>query len=430
MKRMKPSLVAIHQDVLIDPKARARAERMMRCMDPDEVREVDDAALSDLALERWREFPMCGHVPSQRDPDIVFNSWHFNDIDQNSRKERRDKHPGLRTRNLGGYNGLAWRNDGNVRHIKGATCTSAWELHSIHGCPFRCAYCSYGTTMINVAVNIEDQIEMLDEWTELNQFQTVYKWDNATDINCFEPEYDATRLFVAYFRDRPDKYLLLYTGKSDNVDFLCDLDHGGKTIIQWSLAPKTQSRKIEVGTASMKGRIEAARKCQEAGYIVRFRFSPIVPVRNWREEYTEMIRLLFEQTRPDVISLCFFGWMDVDTMKSCIDADLLDPWALRLAEERTDEVAGKKFGPFPHEVRETVDRFLVDEIRRYSPDTPVSLCLDSAGLWDVFREELGRKGDGFLCNCGPVCSPGTSFYESRRAFFASRCQPAMCAAGT
>jgi spore photoproduct lyase len=279
---------------------------------------------------------------------------------------------------------------------------------------------------MNIAVNIEEQVANLDACVERNYNQTIFKWDNATDINCFEPEYDATRLFVDYFRRRPEKYLLLYAGKSDNVDYLLPLDHGGKTIVQWSLAPETQARRIEVGTACSTSRIEAAAKCQEAGYLVRFRFSPIIPVKNWREEYAEMIRRIFAATRPDVIALCFFGWMDFDAMASCLDLDLLDPWAVDLARTRREEVRDRRYGPFVHEVRETVHRFLIDQIRSYSPTTAVSICLESQAMWDVFGKELGRKGDGFLCTCGPACTPGTAFYESRQAFFAARA-PAPCA---
>jgi len=214
--------------------------------------------------------------------------------------------------------------------------------------------------------------------------------------------------------------LLLYAGKSDNVNFLLDLDHRSKTIIQWSVAPATQSRLIERGTAPMERRIEAARKCQEAGYLVRLWFSPIIPVNGWREEYARMITELFAATQPDVIALHAFGWTNIDEMTGCIDPSLLDPWAVELARERRGEVEGRKYRPFPHEVRRTFYRFLIDEIRRHSPATPISLCLESPEMWQEFGDELGRMADGYLCTCGPTCSPGTAFYESRQAFAQQR----------
>ncbi len=415
MKNLKPELTLIHKDVLKNPLATARMDRMLPHIDSGEIREIDDSDLAQLAGDRWAKCPLWGEVNAPRDPDVVFTVWPFDSPHEQQAKAK--KHPELKHRSLNGSWGVKWRNDGDPVHRESAVCTSAWELHSIYGCPFRCAYCYFGTFM-NIAVNIEDQIGMLDRWTKLNNFQTVYKWDNATDINCFEPEYNATELFVDYFRDCTHKYFLHYTGKSDNVDFMLDLNHGGKTIIQWSMGADTQSRLIEVGTAPMARRIDAARKCQQAGYIVRYRFSPIIPVKNWQEEYAELVRQIFEQTQPDVISLCFIGWMDLDVLTGCVDPELLDPWALELAHEHRTEMDGKKYRPFPHKVRETVDRFIIDEIRKYSRTTPISLCLESEEMWNVFGKELGRMGDGFLCNCGPVCSPGTAFYENRRTFFA------------
>ncbi len=419
MKRLRPSLVAAHEDVLNQPLARARMERMLGAMEVGEFREVNDASLAALVQNRWQNPTDRNEDGTYRDPDIVFSRWRF-DGPETELQARAAAHPCLGNRRLLGDAGLMLRDDADLVHRRGSVCTTAWEFHSIIGCPFHCGYCGLGKGFINIAANIEEQVAMLDRWTRRNNFQTIYKWDNQSDINCFEPEFDATRLFVEYFRDCPDKYLLHYTGKSDNVDFMLDYDHGGKTIIQWSLAPRTQARLIEVGSAPWDARIEAARKCQEAGYIVRFRFSPILPVRNWREEYVELIDRIFAQTNPDVVSLCFFGWMDLQAMRGCFDEALLDPWALEACEREEAEVMGRRYGPFPHSVRRTVHRFLVDEIRKRAPAVPLSLCLESEEMWSEFAEEMGRKGDGFLCNCGPVCTPGTAFYENRQAFVADR----------
>ena len=65
--------------------------------------------------------------------------------------------------------------------------------------------------------------------------QTLFQWDNGTDPVCWEPEYGGTRLLVELFARQPDKYLELYVGKSDHVDYFLDYDHRGHTICCWSL---------------------------------------------------------------------------------------------------------------------------------------------------------------------------------------------------
>jgi DNA repair photolyase len=416
VKPKDPDLVVIHRDTKDGGPMQRRVDRLLGGMTPGDVVEADDAGLDEIARTRWSPEKLARTAPRGA-PDVLLMRW---DVHQDSEAyaEREKQHPGLGGR-LNPLLSLALRDDGNLEKKHGSWCTTGWELHSVIGCPYQCSYCDLGVGVMNVAVNIEEQVAMLDRWTKMNNFQTLYKWDNSTDINALEPEYDATRLFIDYFAQAPRKYLLLYTGKSDNVDFMLDYDHRGKTIVQWSLAPRTQSTRIEPVTAPWDARIEAARKCRQAGYIIRYRLSPIIPVKNWREEYAELIAEIFAKTQPDVISLCFFGWMTATVMQQVLPTPLLDPWALEGAIRAESELADRNYGPFPHDVRRTVHRFLIDEIRKHSSTTPVSLCLENGEMWREFGEELGLMNDGFLCNCGPFCTPGATLYEDRQRFFAA-----------
>jgi hypothetical protein len=238
---------------------------------------------------------------------------------------------------------------------------------------------------------------------------------NETDVSCFEPEWGASKLLVDYFAKKPGKYLEIYAGKSDNIDDLLSLDHRGKTIVQWSLSPRTQSTLIEPETAPWDRRVEAAARCQKAGYTVRFRFSPIVPVENWREEYAELVDLIFEKTKPDVISLCAFGWMDVEKARSCIDFSLLDPQYVSAMEAAAPFLEKRGFvngggRPISHDARAYMFKSIIDEIRKHSKTVPISLRLDTLEMWALFQRELGmpldpEKRSGYYCNCGPGCTP-------------------------
>jgi hypothetical protein len=75
--------------------------------------------------------------------------------------------------------------------------------------------------------------------------------------------------------------------------------------------------------------VEAARAAEKGGITVRYKFKPIIPVRSWREDAAQAVRLIFERTNPDIISLCCFMWMDVDAMKACLPAEELDPGVSR-----------------------------------------------------------------------------------------------------
>jgi len=227
---LSPRAVVVTESVEADSRSLARAERMIAAMRPGEVlRHVDDARLDALVAERgWARGARWGEQPEPRDPDVVFTTFREH-LSPEEKQARLEKHPHLKTNLLHGHNAWLYRGDGlpEWRKNRNTVCQPAWQLHTVSGCPFRCAYCGLGN-VINVRANIEDVIDYTErEIARLNPPQTIWKWDNQTDINCFEPEYDAVRPLVEAFAGQREHYLLLYTGKSDNVDFMLDDDHQG-----------------------------------------------------------------------------------------------------------------------------------------------------------------------------------------------------------
>ena len=414
-RTLRPEMVYVTEDVNEDPRAVACVQRLLTAMEGTRVECVSYSALNALVRRQWMgEFPHWGHQTSPRDPDIVMTTAKF--LPARARRAFQKRYPDLHVRDLWGLNTAHLRRDGDMdeQWRRNCICHSAWELHSACGCPFRCAYCNFGGA-IRLFVNMDEYVSHLDEICARAPAQRLYKWDNQTDVSCFEPEWGASQLLVEYFGRKEGKYLQLYVGKSDNVRYLPGLDHRGKTIIQWSISAKTQSTAIEKETAPWDRRVEAARLCQQAGYIVRFRFSPIIPVRNWEAENAALIKLIFARTQPDVISLCSFGWMDVEQARSCMNFALLDPAYVAAMESAAPflKARGFAFGggcPIPHDARAHLFKFLIDEIRKYSKTVPISLCLETPEMWELFRRELGLTAnfDGqssYYCNCGPMCTP-------------------------
>ena len=417
MYPMNPSAIYATEEVFDDPRCVERMNRMLKALGRDDVIKVDDAELSRVCLANgWHDTRLKGEIRPYVDPPILFNTmkWHTKE----EQEARYEKFPALKLGDfpagkLAGYMGWDYRNVPKEfkRGTAARVCQAAHEIHTIAGCPFQCAYCAHLGDVMVIMLNLEEFMERIDGWVDSCPDQTLFKWDNATDAPCFEPEYGGTKFFIEYFAQKPDKYFLLYLGKCADIDFLLDYDHRGKTIVAFSITAKTQSTQIEKGAASTEKRIEALRKCQEAGYIVRVRFSPVFPVKNWREENSEMVKRLLDNVTPDVITLCVFGWMDVYKMKRAMDMSLVDPDMLEAMEQAALEMQGKKYGPMPHDARAEIYRFLIDEVRAANPDIPISMCLESMEMWDQFGPELGMRPDHYFCNCGPTCTPGTELYR-------------------
>jgi hypothetical protein len=342
-------------------------------------------------------------------PIVIFNRFRFEETEE-ERERRLQAFPALRQGLLkfDGYGGFDWRDAGSpdFRERTGLVCAPAWQIHTIVGCHFHCSYCNFAR-FANIMMNVEAYVDRLEAEMRRCPAQTLFQWDNHTDSVCFEPEYGGAKLLIDFFAQQPGKALEIYVGKSDNVDFMLDYDHQGRTVCCWSLAAQTQSTAFEARTAPMTERVEAMRKCQRAGYPVRVRFSPIIPVKNWREENREMIDLVFDRTRPDVITMEPIRFLDYDDMAECFDLSLLDEEFV----ETMQAARGKPHGQgceTPADFRRLIYEFTIAEVERLSPETPIAFCREERAMWDTFADTMARQGqepDRYFCNCGPLSSP-------------------------
>ena len=289
--------------------------------------------------------------------------------------------------------------------LTAGVCQSALELHAAFGCYHRCDYC-FCDPFFHIACDLESLLDALPQYFAQYPHQQLFKFDNFTDTLVLEPEYGASELLVPYFGRTADRFLLLYT-KSDNVAHLLDLPHRGHTIMNWSLSPTTQSRVIEVNAPDTFARIDAMRRCEEAGYTVRARLSPIVPLVGWQQEFSRMAETLFASVHPDVVSVDVVGWCLPESLAEATDVSRLDPaWRETLDVQMGvgNRNAGKYL--FPHALRESALRFAVSEIRRCSPQTPVSICNETPAMWAAMGDLLDMKPDHYVCCCGPDSVPG------------------------
>jgi DNA repair photolyase len=390
-----------------DPRAEQRLDRMLRAMQPDEVTWIDDGQLEQLVIDHeWTTGHERRTGSYHRDgaPVFIFNAFRW---DASELAMLVKRFPALTSCLFLGQGPVTTRSRINVHGTEWCVCQEAKEIHSIYGCLHACDYC-HVENFVNIMLDLERLVDHVATVIDQTSGQQLYKYDNYTDQICFEPEYGASELLVPFFAKQDDKYLLLYT-KSDNVDHLLGLDHGGKTIINWSLSPRTQSTTIEKGTPPFERRIDAMKRCQDAGYRVRARFSPIIPVDNWQDEYLEMIDRLFDAATPDVITLDIVGFMSPSQMKVALDTSLFDARARELLDEQ-EQTGQVRWGKhvFPHGYRKELYDAIIQAIRARNPDQIISICNETYEMWKTMALALGANNDpeAFTCCCGPTSVPG------------------------
>jgi len=415
MYRLSPPAVCVFEQALAEPRSAQRVERMLAALGRDlaSVERVTDAGIPELVRRHgWADARVRqGALGTHADPALVFTHLRCG--------ERPDPDPLLRAcpagtspwlvRQLLGYGG---RTVARESYTMGrGVCRSRVYFDTILGCPHGCIYCPGGKVAV-VFTNLEEILaKQVIPTAEQEPWQKVFMFNcSLSDTPCFEPEYGLSKLLVEHFAATADQHYLIHT-KSANTDFLRELDHRGHTIVLWSLTAATASRVVEPGTASPEERIEAARRCQAAGYTIRFKLKPIVPVKGWREEYRALLERLFARTRPDSIGLFTLAWMDLPELRSCLDLSVLDPAFAQAAVDAAETMRGVKAGPFPHAARAEVYHYLLDEIRRHDRQVPVFLCTETVEMWNEFAPLLGAVPGNYVCGCGPQCPPGAQRLE-------------------
>lgn len=415
MYAVRTPAVYIHKRVQEDPRCVARMERMMRRIEsaqPPQV--VDDEDLDAISQKcNWAgeiSGKRTGELKRTGDPTVIFNRFRWAGPDV--MKGLRSKYPHLSDYYFLGDGAWGFRDGRATLKTQHGVCQNAYELHSAWGCLHICDYCNIGN-FLNIMLDMEEFVSRLDDLLAANPWLRLYKYDNHTDIPAFEPEYGACRLLVDYFAKQDDKYLMIYT-KSDNVSYLADYDHRGKTIVCWTLSCDTVSRRIEKNAPPTERRIAAAKLCQDAGYTVRARFSPIIPIRNWREENAAMLETYLASVRPDVLTMDMFKWIEPRRVRGMFDVSLwdeeylqyVDRYAAMEPQQRPKGILPNGKQVFPHEARAKVYRFFIETIRRLSPSTRVALCGETPEMWAELGPELGMEPSNYVCACGPTSTPG------------------------
>ncbi len=275
-----------------------------------------------------------------------------------------------------------------------------------NGCFYKCDWCYLKLTyrasrpFITVRAGYDKIKNQLKKRLAKTTDNIIFNSGELADSLAMEHLTRAGREFIPWIGGTQNGHLFMLT-KSDNVDDILDLDHNGHTVIAFSMNAPEISRKFEIGAPSFERRLEAARKVQAAGYPLRIRLDPIVPVEGWQELYSDTIKRIFEVVSPERITLGTLRFEDQfyrlrDTFISS-GPDLLNMMNDMKPMFETRIFKGKKKSgkySFSDEKRVEIFDFSINEIRKFS-DCRIALCKESADVWNRVGLELSR------CSC--VC---------------------------
>lgn len=189
-----------------------------------------------------------------------------------------------------------------------------YSFGPISNCHLECTYCilqSYlaNNPLITIYTNIEEILEKLTRQLQTIAEGSVISTGLIADSLALDSITEFNPIWIPFFA-RQKKFFLELKTKSDQVTPFLNLEHGGQTILSWSMNPQNIVAQEEHKTANVKERLKAAQQCVAAGYRVGFHFDPMIVHPGWEENYRNLIDQILGQVPTQRIA-----WMSLGTLR-------------------------------------------------------------------------------------------------------------------
>lgn len=176
-------------------------------------------------------------------------------------------------------------------------------------CKYDCEYCYlqyYFQTKVPVIFVNRDEVLLKIEEVLKSHANPYFHVGEVCDALAFDPLTDFSVAISELFSQYKNGVIEFRT-KSTNVQNLLLLkQHPQNMIPSWTLSPERVVNTLEHKTPSLRERLDAARRCQDAGYEVGVRLDPLIIYDGWEEDYRGMVEKILGKLDPrriDYISL-------------------------------------------------------------------------------------------------------------------------------
>jgi len=270
-------------------------------------------------------------------------------------------------------------------------CPHFLELKWAYGCPFDCAWCylkgtfRFQPTRAKPVIKDQKKTELhirtfLDEVTTPEILNTGEIADSLMSEGSSEP---FSKFIIPMFEEQT-MHKVLFVTKSDNIKNLLEINPHSQTIISFSLNADEVAKKWENGAPSVDRRIEAGRKLSQAGYEVRIRIDPMVPVSEWERHYTQLITKVFANFIPSRVTLG-----SLRGLQSTVNGSTDKTWVEYLKESSN---WGKKID---FKTRYEMYATIINILKKDYNYSEVALCKETVAMWG----RLGMDYREIKCNC-------------------------------
>ena len=277
-------------------------------------------------------------------------------------------------------------------------CCPYYKLVPIsNGCPYFCTYCYLAfvyrnySPFIKINVNYDTMFKQIRKALAGAVSRVSFNMGEMLDSLALDHITNLTIMLVPFFAALSRGYLMLLT-KSSNIDNLLAVEPNDHTVVSWSLNSRQIIEQHEPGTADLSERIEAAGKCQQHGYRIRFRIDPGILYPDWRADYADLIEKTLTIVKPENITL---GMLRLLPGHFCLAAGAYGDRARKLLDHNFVRGASDHKLRYPPKQRIEFYTHLIDTIRSFNKNVSISLCRETPEIWSIFKDRC-KAGK---CNC-------------------------------
>lgn len=267
------------------------------------------------------------------------------------------------------------------RRMDGLVQRKEYYIYFAQNCPLDCQYCflqCYSEHAVpTVFVNQGKILREVEEILKSEPHPFFYTGELADSL-VFDPLIDLNSKLIKLFARYPNGRLELRT-KCVDVSKIVSEKPIRNVTLSWTFTPETAIKQYEKGTPPLASRIRAARKCQEAGFLVGLRLDPIIACVGWEDAYEKLIKEIFAQLVPEKLESAVLGvFRYAPALERIIRARF--PKSDILINEFVPCIDGKMryFKP----LRIEIYRKIIGMIRRHAADLKVTLCMETPEVWE------------------------------------------------
>lgn len=249
-------------------------------------------------------------------------------------------------------------------------------------CPLDCSYCIlqayFNQPSLRIFVNLERELHPIIETIDGHP-DRIFRVGTGefTDSLALDPITGWSHLLPPIFAARKNAVLEFKT-KTDHIEGLLTSPVRNRMIISWSMNSTYISSREEHLAPSIRKRLEAAKKCQEEGYVLGFHFDPLIEHPAWKEDYKRTLDLMSDYVDPKGII-----WISMGTLRYMPGLKTIikkrHPGTHILDGEFVPGLDGKM--RYLQSIRIDMYGHMREMLNQWSDDLGVYLCMESDEVW-------------------------------------------------